>query len=88
MSEDEGTFGLWYDFRNPPQWERSFSSLYRETPDQNEWAESLGIDSVWLTEHHFIEDSYTPSPFRLAAAIGERTSTMQIGANLIVSPLP
>jgi alkanesulfonate monooxygenase SsuD/methylene tetrahydromethanopterin reductase-like flavin-dependent oxidoreductase (luciferase family) len=87
VSEDECTFGLWYDFRNPPQWERSFSSLYRETLDQIEWAESLGIESVWLTEHHFMQDGYTPSPFTLAAAIGERTSTMQIGTNLIVSPL-
>lgn len=80
-------FGLWYDFRNPPQWHRPFSTLYREVLDQISWAESLGIGSVWLTEHHFVEDGYTPSPFALAAAIGERTSTLRIGTNLIVAPL-
>ncbi|MCP2253779.1 Flavin-dependent oxidoreductase, luciferase family (includes alkanesulfonate monooxygenase SsuD and methylene tetrahydromethanopterin reductase) [Prauserella aidingensis] len=81
------TFGLWYDFRNPPQWHRPFSTLYREVLDQIAWAESLGIGSAWLTEHHFVEDGYTPSPFALAAAIGERTSTLRIGTNLIVAPL-
>lgn len=84
---NERNFGLWYDFRNPPQWHRPFSTLYREVLDQIEWAERLGLGSVWLTEHHFCEDGYTPSPFTLAAAIGERTSTMRIGTNLIVAPL-
>jgi alkanesulfonate monooxygenase SsuD/methylene tetrahydromethanopterin reductase-like flavin-dependent oxidoreductase (luciferase family) len=87
MSVHECTFGLWYDFRNPPQWHRPFSTFYREVLDQIAWAESLGLGSVWLTEHHFCEDGYTPSPFALAAAIGERTSTMRIGTNLIVAPL-
>lgn len=87
MSEHECTFGLWYDFRNPPQWAQAFSSLYRESLDQIEWAEQLGIESVWLTEHHFMDDGYTPSPFILASAIGNRTSTMRIGTNLVVSPL-
>lgn len=87
MNENSCTFGLWYDFRNPPQWHRPFSTLYREVLDQIAWAESLGLGSVWLTEHHFCDDGYTPSPFTLAAAIGERTRTMRIGTNLIVAPL-
>ncbi|MFF5991259.1 LLM class flavin-dependent oxidoreductase [Prauserella flavalba] len=87
MSEQDRTFGLWYDFRNPERWHRPFSTLYREALDQIAWAEGLGLGSVWLTEHHFCDDGYTPSPFALAAAIGERTSTMTIGTNLIVAPL-
>jgi alkanesulfonate monooxygenase SsuD/methylene tetrahydromethanopterin reductase-like flavin-dependent oxidoreductase (luciferase family) len=87
VSDSECVFGLWYDFRNPSQWQRPFSSLYRQVLDQIAWAETLGIGSVWLTEHHFVEDGYTPSPFPLAAAIGERTTTMRIGTNLIVAPL-
>jgi alkanesulfonate monooxygenase SsuD/methylene tetrahydromethanopterin reductase-like flavin-dependent oxidoreductase (luciferase family) len=88
MSEKQPTtFGLWYDFRNPAQWHRPFSTLYREALDQIAWAEGLGLGSVWLTEHHFVEDGYTPSPFVLAGAIGERTRTMRLGTNLIVAPL-
>jgi alkanesulfonate monooxygenase SsuD/methylene tetrahydromethanopterin reductase-like flavin-dependent oxidoreductase (luciferase family) len=87
VSDQQCTFGLWYDFRNPSQWHRPFSRLYREVLDQIAWAEGLGLGSAWLTEHHFVEDGYSPSPFVLAAAIGERTSAMRIGTNLIVAPL-
>lgn len=87
MSDQHCTFGLWYDFRNPSQWYRPFSTLYREVLDQIAWAEGLGLGSAWLTEHHFVQDGYTPSPFVLAAAIGERTSALRIGTNLIVAPL-
>ncbi|MBO0850294.1 MAG: LLM class flavin-dependent oxidoreductase, partial [Pseudonocardia sp.] len=79
-------FGLWYDFRNPDA-ARPFSRFYSQVLDQIAWAEQRGLGSVWLTEHHFVPDGYSPSPFVLAAAIGERTSTMRIGTNLIVSPL-
>lgn len=80
-------FGLWYDFRNPPQWRRPFGQMYADTLDQIVRAEAAGFDSVWLTEHHFCEDGYTPSPLVIAAAIGARTTRMRIGTNLIVLPL-
>ena len=80
-------FGLWYDFRNPQQWHRPFGEMYRNYLDQIVHAEQSGFDSVWLTEHHFAEDGYTPSPLVLAGAIGERTERMRIGTNLIVLPL-
>jgi alkanesulfonate monooxygenase SsuD/methylene tetrahydromethanopterin reductase-like flavin-dependent oxidoreductase (luciferase family) len=80
-------FGLWYDFRNPPQWRRPFGRMYADYLDQIHRAEALGFGSVWLTEHHFCEDGYTPSPLVIAGAIGARTSTMRIGTNLIVLPL-
>ena len=79
-------FGLWYDFRNPRR-EISFETLYRQSLDQIVWAETLGFDSVWLTEHHFCDDGYTPSPLVIAAAIGERTRSMRIGTNLMLLPL-
>ena len=82
------TFGLWYDFRNPEQWrESSFTTFYARILEQISWAESLGYGSVWLTEHHFCDDGYTPSPFVLAGAIGARTTTLRIGTNLVQLPL-
>ncbi len=80
-------FGLWYDFRNPQPRAQNFESFYRAVLDQIVWAESIGFDSVWLTEHHFCDDGYTPSPLVLAAAIGERTKHMRIGTNLMLLPL-
>ena len=55
-------FGLWYDLRNPAPWAVPFETLYRQCLDQIAEAERLGFDSVWLTEHHFCDDGYTPSP--------------------------
>jgi alkanesulfonate monooxygenase SsuD/methylene tetrahydromethanopterin reductase-like flavin-dependent oxidoreductase (luciferase family) len=87
MSGRHVNFGLWYDFRNPPPSAVSFEALYRASLEQISWAETLGFDSVWLTEHHFCADGYTPSPLVIAAAIGERTRRMRIGTNLMLLPL-
>src|SRR6201999_4627656 len=50
--------GLFVDARNPPAWERPWASHYEELLRQIVDAEALGIDSGWLTEHHFFEDGY------------------------------
>ncbi len=86
MSKDVN-YGLWYDFRNPEPWREDFEAFYAARLEQIARAEDLGFDSVWLTEHHFCEDGYTPSPLVLAAAIGARTSRMRIGTNLMLLPL-
>jgi alkanesulfonate monooxygenase SsuD/methylene tetrahydromethanopterin reductase-like flavin-dependent oxidoreductase (luciferase family) len=87
LSEAPVRFGLWYDFRNPTQWRRPFESFYAETLDQIAWAEELGYRSVWLTEHHFVEDGYTPSPFVICGAIGARTREMVMSTSLMLLPL-
>lgn len=83
----EVNFGLWYDFRNPAPRRLEFEDFYRASLEQIVWAEEIGFDSVWLTEHHFCEDGYTPSPLVIASAIGARTRTMRIGTNLMLLPL-
>jgi alkanesulfonate monooxygenase SsuD/methylene tetrahydromethanopterin reductase-like flavin-dependent oxidoreductase (luciferase family) len=80
-------FGLWYDFRNPGPDAPPFETFYADTLAQIESAEALGFDSVWLTEHHFCDDGYTPSPLVLAGTIAARTRRMRIGTNLIVLPV-
>jgi alkanesulfonate monooxygenase SsuD/methylene tetrahydromethanopterin reductase-like flavin-dependent oxidoreductase (luciferase family) len=80
-------FGLWYDFRNPAPWAIPFETLYVQVLEQIVEAERLGFNSVWMTEHHFCDDGYTPSPLVIAGAIGARTKSMRIGTNLMVLPL-
>ncbi|MBM4267995.1 MAG: LLM class flavin-dependent oxidoreductase [Deltaproteobacteria bacterium] len=80
-------YGLWYDFRNPTPWRQDPESFYAERLQQITEAEAAGFDSVWLTEHHFCDDDYTPSPLVLAAAIGARTQRLRIGTNLMLLPL-
>ena len=80
-------FGLWYDFRNPPQWRQDPARLYAGIVEQCVRAEALGWDDVWLSEHHFIDDGYTPSMLPLACAIAARTRTIQIGTSVLLLPL-
>lgn len=80
-------YGLWYDFRNPLQWRQPFEEFYAERLTQITDAEKMGFRSCWLTEHHFCDDGYTPSPLVVAAAIAARTEKMRLGTNLMLLPL-
>jgi alkanesulfonate monooxygenase SsuD/methylene tetrahydromethanopterin reductase-like flavin-dependent oxidoreductase (luciferase family) len=80
-------FGLYYDFRNPLESGRSFEQVYRENLDQIRWAESVGFDSFWVSEHYFTDDGYTPSPLALITAIASHTSRARVGTNLVLLPL-
>ncbi len=80
-------FGLWYDFRNPPAWKQDGTKLYREIIDQCVRAEGLGWDDVWLSEHHFLDDGYTPSMLPLGCAIAARTERVEIGTSVLLLPL-
>lgn len=79
-------FGMWYDFRNPPAWKRPYDQLYNEIIDQIVWGEENGFDDIWLSEHHFIEDGYSPSLLPIAAAIASRTKKIHIGTSVILLP--
>jgi hypothetical protein len=80
-------FGLWYDFRNPQAWRQDPVQLYEAIFCQVERAEALGWHDVWLSEHHFIDDDYTPSMLPLAAAIAARTRRVEIGTSVLLLPL-
>ena len=87
MTDRSVRFGVYYDFRNPAPWAKPFEAYYAETLDQIEWAETLGYGSVWLSEHHFCDDGYSPSTLVIAGAVGSRTKTMVIGTNVLLLPL-
>lgn len=78
--------GLLYDFANPGPWAREPSALYQRTLDQAVWAEELGIDALWVTEHHFVE-GYAPTPTTLVAMLAARTQRARLGTAVLVGPL-
>ena len=80
-------FGLYYDFRNPKQWHRPITDIYGEIFEQIVWADQAGFDNVWISEHHLVEDDYTPSVLPIAAAIAAKTRNIRIGSAVMDLPL-
>jgi alkanesulfonate monooxygenase SsuD/methylene tetrahydromethanopterin reductase-like flavin-dependent oxidoreductase (luciferase family) len=66
---------------------RSDGERYREALELAATAEQLGFDSVWLSEHHFFADGYTPSPMVLAGALATRTGRVALGTGVLLAPL-
>lgn len=83
----EVSFGVWYDFRNPPGSGRSWTDLYASTLEHIQYAEQLGFDDIWTSEHHFVEDGYSPSLLPICAAIAANTTRVTIGTNVLLLPL-
>ena len=77
-------FGLWYDFRCPPQWKHPYNQVYSEIFDQIVWAEQAGCDDGRLPEHHCIENGYSPSLPPIAAAITAQTTKIHIGTSKVI----
>ena len=79
--------GLLFPFRNPPKWRKPFTQFYAEQLRQAQLAEELGYDTIWLTEHHFAEDGYSPSLLPIAGALAAMTTRIRIGTFLLLLPL-
>ncbi len=77
-------FGTFYFFQAPPG-HRHADIIHREL-EQIEWAEELGFDEVWFTEHHFIDYGLSVDPATLAAAAASRTRRIRIGLAAAILP--
>ena len=80
-------FGILWPFRNP-SWARvAWDELYRSHLELIVDSELMGFDHAWLTEHHFIDDGYSPSLLPIGAAIAAQTRRIRIGTFLLLLPL-
>lgn len=59
----------------------------RESIGQVVHAESAGLDSVWVSEHHFHEARFVGSVAPYAAAMVQATSRITVGLGLALAPL-
>ena len=78
--------GVAYDFRNPPESGLSHQALYAAIMDQVAWLDGLGLDLVWFTEHHFVDDGYLPSWIPVAAAMAARTRRVRFSCDVCLLP--
>lgn len=79
-------FGVAYDFRNPAHSGIDNATFYAAALDQVAWLDGLGLDLVWFTEHHFLEDGYLPSWVPVAGAMAARTSHVRFSTNICLMP--
>lgn len=61
-------------------------AYFREALEQAIYGEELGFDSVWLEEHHSIQNHYWPSPLMALAGIATRTTRILLGTDIVVLP--
>ncbi len=80
--------GLAWNFPIVDRDPQALRRLYAEIVDAIVYAEELGIDSVWLAQHHFDNQlGGLPSPLVLLALAAARTSHITLGTGIIILPL-
>ena len=79
--------GLMFSFRNPAFNRVPWDDFYEAELDLCVYAEEMGLDHVWLSEHHFVDDGYAPSLMAIAAAVAVRTTKIRIGTYVLLLPL-
>jgi alkanesulfonate monooxygenase SsuD/methylene tetrahydromethanopterin reductase-like flavin-dependent oxidoreductase (luciferase family) len=64
-----------------------FHEEYARIIEQAKLAEEVGLDSIWLSEHHGSADGYLPSLLPMAAAILAATKRIVVGTAVLLAPL-
>ena len=73
--------------QRPPGSEATHRQLYAELLDQAHLVEQAGLDSMWVSEHHFADDGYMPSVLPIAAALLARTARISVGTDRLAASL-
>jgi alkanesulfonate monooxygenase SsuD/methylene tetrahydromethanopterin reductase-like flavin-dependent oxidoreductase (luciferase family) len=81
------TFGVYYDFRCVDTEPAALTQRWHGIVEQVRWAEQLGFGSVWVSEHHFVDDGYASSTLTLLGALAVATEHMWLGTNVLVLPV-
>ncbi|MDX1745047.1 MAG: LLM class flavin-dependent oxidoreductase [Halobacteriales archaeon] len=70
-----------------PDDDRPRSAVYREMVDLVEHADDVGLDSAWVSEHHFTPDGYMSSLLPTLGAFAGRTDQITLGTSMTLAPL-
>jgi probable F420-dependent oxidoreductase len=70
----------------PATSDRTFTTEYRDYLDLVKLVESEGLDSAWVSEHHFAGDGYLPALLPLLAAFAAVTERIELGTGVVLAP--
>lgn len=70
-----------------PDHDEGWGPLYAEALELAALADEVGLDSVWVSEHHFVDDGHLPSLLVLLAAMAARTKRVTLGTGILLAPL-
>jgi probable F420-dependent oxidoreductase len=65
---------------------RTFAQEYHDSVELTRLAETLGFDSVWVSEHHGSSDGYLPSCLPLLATLAEASDRLLLGTGVVLTP--
>jgi probable F420-dependent oxidoreductase len=70
----------------PPGADRTFHQEYREAIELVQLVEAEGLDSAWVSEHHFAADGYLPSLLVMLGAFAAVTERIELGTGVVLAP--
>jgi len=73
--------------QRPPGSAATHAQLYAELLEQATLIEAAGLDSMWVSEHHFAADGYMPSVLNVAAALLARTRGITVATDRLTASL-
>jgi alkanesulfonate monooxygenase SsuD/methylene tetrahydromethanopterin reductase-like flavin-dependent oxidoreductase (luciferase family) len=79
-------FGIAHDFRCPPGSPYSMVDVYAQTMEQIGARDRAGLDLVWFSEHHFVDDGYLPNFVPVAGAAAALTTRIRISTDIALAP--
>jgi len=81
---------LFYEFPLPRPWAPDDEhKLFQHGLDEVEAADKAGFSTVWLTEHHFLEEyCHSTAPEIFLAAASQRTKNIRLGFGIMHLPRP
>lgn len=79
---------LFYEFALPRPWtDDDEYKLFQDGLDEVEAADKAGFSTVWLTEHHFLEEyCHATAPEIFLAAASQRTKDIRLGFGIMHLP--
>ncbi|MGH3580695.1 MAG: LLM class flavin-dependent oxidoreductase, partial [Mycobacterium sp.] len=81
---------LFYEFALPRPWsDDDEHQMFQDGLDEVEAADKAGFSTVWLTEHHFLEEyCHATAPEMFLAAASQRTKDIRLGFGVMHLPPP